>query len=151
MLRKEIRRSRKLFENKIVSNARHNKRGFFKYVNSRLTERSEITAMKAGGNKIVEDDREIVETMVSYFSTVHTTYNGEEIPAMLPLTECKIEDINITAELVEEKKLNNLDTKKSYGPDGIHPYVLNKMAKEMSVPLAIVFQKSLHEEVCPDE
>ena len=150
MLRKEIRKSRRLFEKKIASNARHNKRGFFKYVNSRLTVRPEITAMKAGGNKIVEDDREIAETMVSYFSTVHTSYNGEEMPAMLPLTECKIEDINITAELVE-KKLKNLDANKSCGPDGIHPYVLNKTAKEMSVPLAIIFQKSLDEGVCPDE
>ena len=150
MLRKEIRKSRRLFEKKIAGNARHNKRGFFKYVNSRLTVRPEIMAMKTGDNKIVEEDKEIAETMVSYFSTVHTSYNGEEMPAMLPLTENKIEDIIITADVVE-KKLKNLDANKSCGPDGIHPYVLNKTAKEMSVPLAIIFQKSLDEGVCPDE
>ena len=107
-------------------------------------------AMKTENDIIVEEDLEIAETMVSYFSTVHTSYKGEKMPDMLPVTDSSIGDINITAEVVE-KKLRNLDTNKSCGPDEVHPYVLNKMSKEMSEPLAILFRKSLDEGLCPDE
>ena len=149
-LRKVIRQSRRLFEKKIAGNARHNKRVFFKYVNSRLTVRPEIMAMKTIENKIVEEDGDIAETIVSYFSTVHTSYRGEEMPEMQTMTEDQVDDIYITRELVE-KRLLKLDVNKSCGPDGIHPYVLQKTAKEMSVPLTLIFQKSLDEGVCPDE
>ena len=45
-LRKSIKKARRLFERKIVKSAGKNKQAFFKYVNSRLTVRPEITAMK---------------------------------------------------------------------------------------------------------
>ena len=81
-----MRKSRRLHEKKIASNARQNKRSFFRYVNSRLTVRPEILAMKTVNNTIVEDI-DIGETMVSYFSTVHTNSRGEEMPEMSDITK----------------------------------------------------------------
>ena len=149
-LRKAIRRSRRSHEKKIAGNARHNKRAFFKYVNSRLTVRPEITAMKTIDNGIVEEDADIAETMVSYFSTVHTNYRGEVMPEMQDVTDKQIQDIVITPELVAGK-LEKLERHKSCGSDDIHSYVLRETAKEMSVPLSLIFQKSLDEGICPEE
>ena len=99
-LRKIIRKSRRLHEKKIAENARQNKRAFFKYVNSRMTVRPEITAMKTVDNEIVEEDADIVETVVTYFSTVHTDHRGELMPDMMDMTDKHIQDISITPELV---------------------------------------------------
>lgn len=145
-----MRRARRLYEKKISAQARHNKRAFFKYVNSRLTVRPEITAMKTRDGQLVEEDKEIAEVIVEYFSTVYTTHRGEEMPEMEPMTNEIIERLIITPELVE-RKLEKLNINKSCGPDGIHPHVLQKTAKAMSKPLAMIFQKSLEEGYCPED
>ncbi|CAL4244482.1 unnamed protein product [Meganyctiphanes norvegica] len=135
---------------KITDNARQNKRAFFKYVNSRLTVRPEITAMKASDGRLVEEDNEVTKVLVQYFSSVHTSHRGEEMPEMQMMTDTQIGNITITPEMVE-KKLEKLNINKSCGPDEIHPHVLQKTAKAMSKPLAIIFQKSLDEGICPKE
>ena len=41
------------------------------------------------------------------------------------------------------KLLSSLDTSSSMGPDGIHPYLLNKCAINLTYPLFLIFRKSL--------
>ena len=149
-LRTSMRKARRLYEKNISKDARNNKRSFFKYVNSRLTVRPEITAMKTRDGNLVEEDSEIAEVIVDYFNTIYTDFKGEVMPEMQSMTDEKIEDLEITQELVE-KKLEKLNINKSCGPDGIHPHVLQKTSKAMSVQLAIIYQKSLDEGVCPEE
>ena len=72
------------------------------------------------------------------------------MPEMQMMTDRQIGDIDITPELVE-KKLKKLNVNKSCGPDGIHPLVLQKTAGDMCTPLALLFQKSLDEGICPAE
>ena len=88
-----MRKARRSYEKKIAVNSRHNKRAFFKYVNSRLTVRPEIMAMKMTENVIVEEEIEIAETMVTYFSTVHTNFRGEEMPEMQMMTDRQIGEL----------------------------------------------------------
>ena len=49
------------------------------------------------------------------------------------------------------KKLNNLDTNKSVGPDNIDPMFLRQLANELKEPLTVIFQKSLNEGQLPDD
>ena len=58
--------------------------------------------MKSIDNEIVEEDADIAETMVSYFSTVHTNYRGEVMPEMQDMTEAKLPNIEITPEMIEK-------------------------------------------------
>ena len=62
------------------------------------------------------------------------------MPEMQNMTEAEITNIEITAEMVE-KKLRDLNENKSSGSDIFHPYVLKEAAKELSEPLAIIYQK----------
>ena len=144
------RKAKRIHEGKIAKNARVNKKAFFKYVNSRLTVRPEIIALKKSDDTIVEEDKDIVEVQVDYFSTVYTAHRGERMPEMQEMTDAEITDINITPEMVETK-LRKLNENKSSGSDVFHPYVLKKAAHELSVPLAIIYQKVLDEGVCPTE
>ena len=106
-----------------------------------MTVRPEITAMKTVDNEMVEEDADIVETIVSYFSTVHTDYRGEVMPDMRDMTDKHIQDITVTPELVASK-LEKLERYKSCGSDEVHSYVLRETAKAMAKPLSLIFQKS---------
>ena len=48
-------------------------------------------------------------------------------------------------------KLYNLNKRKSQGPDEVPPRVLWELSKELSVPLSIVFNKSLEDGIIPTE
>ena len=145
-----MRKTRRSYKKKIAVNSRHNKRAFFKYVNARLIVRPEIMAMKTAENIIVEEDIDIAETIVTYFSTVHTDFRVEAMPEKQMMTDSQIRDFNITPEMVE-KKLSKLNVNKFCGPDGIHPLVPQKTSSEMCIPLAQLFRKSLDEGICPLE
>ena len=45
--------------------------------------------------------------------------------------------------------MENLKIGKSPGPDGIHPRVLKELAKELKMPLFIIFRKSLDTGILP--
>ena len=147
-LRKNIRKSRRLYERKIAKNAGKNKRAFFKYVNSRLTVRPEITAMKGENGQQMEDDKDICEILAKYFNSVYLPPSDEEMPDMQNVTNVQIGLINITREMVREK-LAKLNVNKSCGPDGIHPHVLQRTANAMCNPLQIIFQMSIDKGECP--
>ena len=149
-LRKNIRKSRRLFERKIAKNAGKNKRSFFKYVNSRLTVRPEITAIKGDNGQQYENDKDICEEIAKYFNSVYLPQSSEEMPEMQEMTDVQIENIHITQEMVKEK-LEKLNVNKSCGPDDIHPHVLNKSASALCVPLTKIFQMSLERGECPED
>ena len=47
------------------------------------------------------------------------------------------------------EKLQALNPGKSQGPGGWHLYFLRELSEELSIPLSILFQKSLKESVVP--
>jgi hypothetical protein len=61
---------------------------------------------------------------------------------MTPKTDQEISQIQIL-EYEVEQCLNNLDTSKAYGPDGIPPCLLKECSKEISPSLCSLFNKSL--------
>ena len=149
-LRKNIRKARRLFERNIAKNAGKNKRSFFKYVNSRLTVRPEITAIKGVNGQQLENDADISETLAKYFNSVYLPHSDEEMPEMHEMTDMQIGTIKVTQEMVKEKLLK-LNINKSCGPDGIHPHVLQRTANAMCTPLAAIFQLSLDRNECPED
>ena len=124
---------------KLPKNAGRNKRSFFKYVNSRLTVRPEITAMKGENRQHHEDDSGICEALAKYFNSVYLPHSDEEMPEMQNLTNAQIGRINLSQDMVREK-LEKLNVNKSCGPDEIHPHVLQRTASAMCKPLLIIFQ-----------
>ena len=59
-------------------------------------------------------------------------------------------DLVITKEAVRDK-LNNLNTNKSMGPDGIPGLILKTLSDELCQPLCNIFNKSLSEGIVPKE
>jgi len=82
------------------------------------------------------------------FSVVFSLQNIPEFPPQEFANE--IDEVHITPELVHNK-LKSLNPSKSSGPDELHPKILKETATQLSVPLTIIFNKSLQEGVVPED
>ena len=146
-LKKNTRKARRLYERRIAADAKINKRAFFRYVNSRLTVRPEITAMR-NGNTVIEDDVGMTNVIGEFFSTVNAKPTTDELPYMPNLCDSQIGNISLSNEAVRTK-LEKLNVYKSCAPDDIHPCFLQKTASSVSLPLRLIFEKSLSRGECP--
>ena len=148
--KKLTRKAKRAYEKKLAKGIRHNKRTFFRYVNSKLTVRPEITEMKNELGELLGNDKDICDILGKYFNSVYIPQSNEAMPEMEVLCEQEIQDIEITREAVQ-KKLEKLNVTKSCGPDNMHPFVLQKTARATSRPLELIFRKSLENGECPED
>ena len=107
-----VRDERRRYEKKLVKEIGKNRRGFFKYVNSRLTVRPELSALFNENGDLVHEEREMANICNYYF---HSAFNNptenEELPDMATACESNIRNIIVTVELVRQR-LETLNRKK---------------------------------------
>ena len=148
---KTERDERRKYEKSLATDIAENPKAFFNYVNSRLTVRPEIAALRNENGVMIFDDKEISNICNRYF---HSVFNkpteGEEMPEMNVLCEDSIRNITITPNMVE-KQLDKLNKFKACGPDNIHPHVLKETASAICLPLSIIFNESLQIGQTPDD
>ena len=58
-LKKLTRKAKRKFEKKLAEEVRHNKRAFFRYVNSKLTVRPELSEIQNEMGELVDKDKDI--------------------------------------------------------------------------------------------
>ena len=150
LFKKKARQAKRLYEKRLAKGVRHNRRAFFRYVNSKLTVRPEITEMKNEDGRLIDNDEGITSIMVKYFSSVHTAPSNDEMPEMSPMYEREIRNMEIKKEDIQSR-LEKLKVNKSCGPDNINPFVLQKTASTVSVPLEKIFKISLSTGICPSD
>ncbi|CAL4067303.1 unnamed protein product, partial [Meganyctiphanes norvegica] len=149
-LKKQMRKAKRLYEKKLAKGVRYNKKAFYRYVNSKLTVRPEITEIQNENGTIVDVDKLICNIFGKYFSSVHTAASSDNMPDMMDMFDTEISSIEITQEEVQAR-LEKLQVHKSCGPDNVHPFVLQRAASAISVPLTMIFNKSLNSGECPDD
>ena len=149
-LKKQTRKAKRLFEKNLAKGARNNKRAFFRYVNSKLTVRPEISEMQREDGGTVDKDNEICDTLGEYFSSVFTQVHVGQLPDMNEMFEIEIGNITITREDIQ-RRLEKINVNKSCGPDNIHPFVLQSTAKAVSIPLKHIFTNSVCKGECPTD
>ena len=150
VLKKKIRQAKRLYEKKLAKGIRHNKKSFFRYVNSKLTVRPEIHEMQNENGVLVDTDKEITNVMNKYFNSVYTKPDNEAMPDMNENFSTEISNIEILREDVQ-KRLETINVNKSCGPDNIHPRLLQETARANSIPLEKIFKLSLSTGECPDD
>ena len=106
--------------------------------------------MKNNG-KLATDNLEMATILNEFFSSVFT----REDPTNLPQAEKlkfnhPLEDIYFTS-LEIERKIEKLKTSSSTGPDGISTAFLKDFKRELSAPLAIIFNKSMTTGEVPED
>ena len=90
--------------------------------------------MKNLYGRLIDTDEGITNTMVKYFSSVHTAPSNDEMPEINPINEREIRNLEIKRENIQSR-FENLKVNKSCGPDNMNPCVLQKTASAVSVPL----------------
>ena len=77
---------------------------------------------------MVDREEDICNILGQYFSLIHTPRWVGELPDMNEQYETEHKNIIITQENVR-KRLDKLNVNKSFGPDKIHPFVLQATMK----------------------
>ncbi|PJE77527.1 hypothetical protein CI610_03548 [invertebrate metagenome] len=89
------------------------------------------------------------EVLAKFFSSVFTQEPQGDLPEFKPRNiTFPFEDIIVNSQLVE-KLLSNLNENKSQGPDNMNPRVLKELRKNISEPVADLFNKSLSDGKLP--
>ena len=150
LFKKKARQAKRLYEKRLAKGVRQNKKAFFRYVNSKLTVRPEITEIQNENGTLVDNVEEITNIMGKYFNSVHTPISSDALPNMDEAYEREINNMVILRQEVQTR-LEKLKVNKACGPDDIHPYVLQKAASAVSVPLTQIFKLSLSTGECPSD
>ena len=145
------RDEKRLYERKLAKEISKNKRAFFKYVNSKLTVKHEIVALKNENGEMKFDDKELCNISNRYFHSVfNIPIEGEQLPDLDKMCNVNIGGINISQDLIKSK-LEKLNQFKAAGPDDMRPHLLRETAATITEPLCIIFKDSLQTEQIPDD
>ena len=145
-----VREARKNFETKIAAECRTNNKGLWRYINSRLKNKSKIQKLRRRDGTLTSSDQEAAEALNDQFFNVFTredTSNLPSIPEKTLLTP-RLTTFNVTEELVE-KALLKLKTDKTPGLDGMHPRILKEVATAIKKPLTKIYNQSINESQLP--
>ena len=94
------------------------------------------------------DDIEKANILQSQFKSVFVKEPGGEIPKTTIKSRSLSNDLNITDEMVKNKLLK-LNTRKSFGPDEIHPRLVKELTDHIARPIASFFNQTLADGVLP--
>ena len=100
----------------------------------------------------ITNKQDIAEILNDQFCTVFTDpCVATDFPIIQPITDkkCKIELENFSPNRIQ-CELNHLDTNKTPGGDGVHPFVLKNCASTIAKILSIIFTASFVMGIVPD-
>ena len=143
------KKTKREFEKDIAMSAKTVPKKFWKYVNSKLKYKENISKLRTAQG-IAETDYEKAEELSKFFKSVFTQENKSNLPNIMQKIDETIGDIDFSMEDVS-KLLKSVNINKAIGPDKVHPLILNELSAELAQPLYILFRKSLDEGVLPAE
>ena len=145
----ECRKADREYQKGIAKDSKKNPKRFYAYTNGKMKVREGIgDLVDKDGNKITTND-EKAETLNSFFCSVFTSERLEDLPKCENRNpEIELENIDFTKEQVL-KKLKDIDSSKSGGPDNITAAVLKNLANELAEPVAELFNRSMKEGKLP--
>ena len=149
--KKVIRKAVKKHEEKIATESKLNPKSFWKYVNTKLKRSTGISNLEKPNGDLTSSDDEKAEVLNTFFSSVFTNEDLSNVPKVDNLSnDMFLTDIIITRDAVKTK-LKNLNPAKAMGPDKIPSLILKELHDDLSLPLSMIFNKSVHTGVVPSD
>ena len=150
----KIIKSKRIFEKKLAGNIKNDSKSFYAYVSSKQKVRDKVGPLENNSGNIISDGFQMAEVLNEYFSSVFTTEDISSLP--VPVTKFEgsksehLGQLIVTTEMIA-KKIKKMKDNKSPGVDGIPPKLLKEIVKQISTPIAILFNLSLEEGIVPSE
>ena len=141
---KEVRRAKRLYENKIANNIQTDPTLYYRYARSKMDVKYGIGPLTDEDGNVISDNKDMAQVLNQYFNTVFTDENMDNIPESRCLCsdENILKDVDVSYEAVL-KKLEETDPEKAPGDDSIHPVILRKLAQQLAKPLSMMFTRSM--------
>ena len=148
-VKKMIRAAKRAKELDLARSCNADSKNFFSFYKINSVPKS-IGPLKEN-DKVVSNDTEIVELLSNQFTSVFTVedYSDFELLETKSLTDETIGEIgDISSDLVRSY-LKRVKPNKAEGPDEIYARILVECEREISVPLATIFSKSISDTKFP--
>ena len=149
---KEVRRAKRLYENKIANNIQTDPTLYYRYARSKMDVKYGIGPLTDEDGNVISDNKDMAQVLNQYFTTVFTDDNMDNIPESRCLCsdENILKDVDVSYEAVL-KKLEETDPEKAPGYDSIHPVILRKLAQQLAKPLSMMFTRSMKSGQVPQD
>ena len=131
------------YERNLTLNIKNNTKAFWRYVNSRLKVHPTINDLQHPDGSTAHTDSDKADKFNHFFTSVFTQENLSLIPSFtLDHTMPSLHTVSISPNIVY-KKLLDINTNKSPGPEGWPLLALKETTEWICLPLSIMFIKSL--------
>ena len=149
--KRACKKAKAAYERKLADEAKDNQKPIWSYIKAKMCTRTGISDLSKDDGTTATTDKEKAEVLNNFFQSVFTSEPDDDLPTP-PIYNFKTElnDIEITEQEVR-KLLKGLKTNKSAGMDGIPAILLAETAEELTVPVTIIFRKSLEEGHMPND
>ncbi|GAB0189105.1 mitochondrial enolase superfamily member 1 [Grus japonensis] len=140
-------------ELKLASVVSENKKGSFKYINSKRRSKKNIGPILFEDGHLTNRDEEKAEAFNAFFASV---FNNTDRPWAARSSEsedhsCGSSEFPFVDTEIVRDQLYQLNVHKSMGSDGIHPRVLKELVDIMTGPFSVIYQKSWESEEVPTD
>ncbi|XP_072014972.1 uncharacterized protein [Amphiura filiformis] len=148
--RKIVREAQAKYEQRLMKEFKSKPKAFYSYVRQNQKVKVGVAQLEKDDGNLTENDEEAAEVLSQFFQSVFTQEPTGEAPELESVIDEEVDDVVFTQEDVK-KELDKLKPDKSPGPDSVHPKVLKECSEEVSLPLYLIFRKSLDSGSLPKE
>ena len=129
------------------------KRRFNSYIKSKKTNRTTIGPLASVDGTTTTENAEMASILNTFFGSVFSDEDTSNIPsATVGINPPNSELGNVTFKALDiKKKIDKLKLSSAAGPDRFSTRLLKETANEISMPLAIIFRKSLESNTVPED
>ena len=107
LVKTEIKKSKRTFENKLAGNIKNDSKSFYAYVRSKHKVRDKVGPLENNRGNIISDGFQMAEVLNEYFSSVFTTEDIRSLP--VPFTKFEgnkpehLGQLFVTPEMIKRK------------------------------------------------
>ena len=151
---KELRKARKTFECKLAADIKYNPKSFYRYVRTKTKSKDRVGPLKDSQGSIIDDDQSMCDTLNNFFASVFTKEDTQNVPEVVNILNGENSQMLCATEITFEdvfNKIIKLKDGKAPGDDGFVPEFLKNLASVISVPLSVIYNKSIVEGVVPQD
>ena len=150
-LQKSFRESKTHIEEKAVQAIKTNSKYFFSYAKKKSKVTSKVGPLLNSNGILTHKNKEMAELLSQQYIKVFSKPN-ETVQSSNPtqMTKDRIKPINITSKDFVDA-INELSSSAAAGPDGFPAVFLKSCKNELSIPLTILWKKSMEKGVVPQK
>ena len=149
-VKKSVSNAKHRYELQISKNAKSNPKLFFSYLSKKKKNKIQVGPLKKEDGDLCYDDKGMAEVLNKQYSSVFTDEDPNLPPNPPPKTCPNMSEIHFTPYMVTEV-LKQIKNSSSPGPDEISQRILKETAQEISLPLSLLFNKSMRSGCLPKD